>query len=177
MRVVNMLFESLDNKKRILQNNMALILYIAQDKKNSSRYEVGSVLCMSLVPHLNDQVHVVDATLSDQRPSWLKGTPTLLNETTGMVWTGLQAVRTLQELCINPPKRSQQKTSEKSLAAKLQIRSEDKQENLSITTSAKAESTYVMEDDQIWATPTIPEEDEEVTNGKMTAEDFARVSN
>lgn len=80
---------------------MEYILYIGRDKEDLSQFCPGSLVCMSLVEKLQSKVQVQDCHIlqqSRQLPSWLNGTPILVERNNAVPLRGTTAVRTLQEL-------------------------------------------------------------------------------
>jgi len=85
---------------------MATTLYVAMDKKNDSRYDLGSVLCMQVVEkHLpTGAVHVQVCTRRD-RPAFLAGTPSL--ELEGALHEGFDALMRLQDMALEHARSAQ----------------------------------------------------------------------
>ena len=82
---------------------MAYRLFVARDKKDAHRHDVGSVLCINLANALNDSVSidVVECRKSTPGlPEWLTGTPTIQNMTSRELFRGHEAVSLLQQLSI-----------------------------------------------------------------------------
>ena len=75
-------------------------LYVARDRKNSSRHDLGSILCIRVVDLVRPgAVTILECTPRDPaNPSWLVGTPTLHHVPTGEIWRGHQALSRLQHL-------------------------------------------------------------------------------
>ena len=76
-------------------------LYIATDRRNPRRYDLGSVLCLKTIQNVpRDQVLTVDCDAIQSRPMFLKGTPTLVDESTHEIYTGHNALDRLQILSL-----------------------------------------------------------------------------
>lgn len=76
---------------------MSFTLYIARSKRNPRQHDVGSVMCLNLLRDIPEEVvTVVDCTEMRRRPSYLKGTPTLIDDESGDSWTGHNAIARLQ---------------------------------------------------------------------------------
>ena len=74
------------------------ILYVSQDAQRRGRYDSGSLVCMRFVNEL-DLGRVVAIQDCDtmreigvERPTWLKGTPTLVHRTTHTIFRGTDAI-------------------------------------------------------------------------------------
>lgn len=77
-------------------------LYVARDKKRTTQYDLGSVLCMQLMdllPPGTVNVVVCDGP-TPQDPTWLIGTPTLCFQNTANVYRGFDALQALQRLAV-----------------------------------------------------------------------------
>lgn len=85
---------------------MTLVLYIARDKKDQSRYDLGSALCLRVVDLLPaDAVELRDCDVLRDRPTWLTGTPTLVAASGGQVLRGYQALAHLQRAAVEAAER------------------------------------------------------------------------
>lgn len=96
---------------------MTFMLYIARDKRNSTRYDLGSALCLralEVMPAGTVEVREVDGrTLpASDRPAWLTGTPTLVAASGGDVLRGHEALAQLQHLAVNLAAQRRTATSE-----------------------------------------------------------------
>ncbi len=81
-------------------------LYIASDKSDSSRFCVGSSLCMGTMEYIPDGlVNVVNCDDMKKSkkpfPTWLIGTPTLASYNDNNIYRGTQAVTQLQDFAIS----------------------------------------------------------------------------
>ena len=83
---------------------MSLLLYVGSDRANPSRQDVGSVLCLALLDRLAEgtvQVRNASAMAREDRPIWLRGTPSLHCEETDSLWTGFEAFSHLQNMAFD----------------------------------------------------------------------------
>jgi len=82
-------------------SEQGLVLYVAKDKYDTNRYDLGSVLCMELVEQLPaDSVRVVEHVHGTQHAAWLKGTPTLVDGNSN-IYTGHQAYTYLKSAALS----------------------------------------------------------------------------
>ena len=81
---------------------MPYVLYVARDRKDPSRYDLGSVLCLRVVDMMpGAPIDVYDCDdMPHERPSWLIGTPTLVADTGGDIYRGMQALNRLQSMSV-----------------------------------------------------------------------------
>ena len=76
-------------------------LYVAPNKKRPTQHDVGSVLCMKTLQNIPDGVvQVLNCATLSTRPSFLRGTPTLVDDGTNEVYTGHHALHRLQLLSL-----------------------------------------------------------------------------
>lgn len=79
---------------------MAYILYIAKDKKNPTRHDLGSLICMQQLSQLPEGfVHVQECSPTEH-PLEVTGTPTLRSQQHGTMQTGNAAVQQLMALSV-----------------------------------------------------------------------------
>ena len=91
---------------------MSYTLYIARDRSaTDGRFDMGSVLCMSIVKRLPPHVVGVQEAQACDRTEWLTGTPTLCSETE--TWTGIEAFEHLLDLLSNPGPKARRASSAK----------------------------------------------------------------
>ena len=99
----------------------AFTLYVARDRRDASRHDLGSILCIRLVDRfVPGMVDIVECHgRHPGMPSWLVGTPTL-HAATGEVWRGNQALERLQELAYAaeppPPRRARRRAPRRTAA-------------------------------------------------------------
>ena len=79
---------------------MSATLYVARDRRNRRRHDVGSVLCLRVVQEYLDDVSVVDCDASTRVPAYVRGTPTVVDEATGDMFTGHNAVQHLHSMAV-----------------------------------------------------------------------------
>ena len=85
---------------RLMLSNM-FTLYVAPNKKRPTQHDVGSVLCMKTLQNIPDGVvQVLNCATLSTRPSFLRGTPTLVDDGTNEVYTGHHALHRLQLLSL-----------------------------------------------------------------------------
>lgn len=76
-------------------------LYVARDKRNPRRHDIGSVLCMKTLNNIpNDEVTTIDCSDIASRPNFIRGTPTLVDRETNEIYTGHSALDRLQLLSL-----------------------------------------------------------------------------
>ena len=76
-------------------------LYVARNKRSPSQHDVGSVICLNTVREIPpNHVTVVDCSVMLRRPTYLRGTPTLIDDESGEAWTGHNAIQRLQRLAL-----------------------------------------------------------------------------
>lgn len=76
-------------------------LYVAPNKRRPTQHDVGSVLCMKTLQHVpNGIVRVLNCETLSARPSFLRGTPTLVDDETSEIFTGHHALHRLQLLSL-----------------------------------------------------------------------------
>ena len=81
-------------------------LYVARDKKMPQRMHIGSIAATHLVKHLPpDHVNVVSVHDLSPMPTWLQGTPTLVQNDTANIWTGFEAYNELLQLTLAQTQR------------------------------------------------------------------------
>jgi len=79
-----------------------MILYIAKKKGNMGQHDLGSVLCLNVLRLLPDNhVEVIECESLRSRPTWLVGTPTLIDEDNGEKWEGHNALTRLQTMSVH----------------------------------------------------------------------------
>ena len=75
------------------------VLYVGRDKDDPSEYCPGSLVCMSLVEKIEEDIQIQDCNIlksSQALPSWLNGTPILISRKDPEPHRGTEAVRVLQ---------------------------------------------------------------------------------
>ena len=151
------------------------VLYVARDHKQVHRNDLGSILCMqvlSLIPE--NVVRVQNCDMIAEKPTWLTGTPTLLDDMSGDVWRGNQALFRLQQLSVSLAKQSSvQERPKKSIS--------HQQASLATRTFQVPKQEEVEQQDNssdsLWTTQISNDvEDELVGNGKLTSDDLARIT-
>ena len=76
-------------------------LYVAPNKRRPTQHDVGSVLCMKTLQNVpTGEVKVINCATLSARPSFLRGTPTLVDTETNEVYTGHHALNRLQLLSL-----------------------------------------------------------------------------
>ena len=76
-------------------------LYVAPNKRRPTQHDVGSVLCMKTLQNVPaGEVKVINCATLSARPSFLRGTPTLVDTETNEVYTGHHALHRLQLLSL-----------------------------------------------------------------------------
>lgn len=76
-------------------------LYVAPNKRRPTQHDVGSVLCMKTLQNVpTGEVKVINCATLSERPSFLRGTPTLVDTETNEVYTGHHALHRLQLLSL-----------------------------------------------------------------------------
>lgn len=150
-------------------------LYVARDKRQSSRHDVGSVLCLQLVeavsPALKVTVHQCDN--ARDRPPWLTGTPTL-HEDNGSKSQGFEAVQRLQTIAMEVAEARGRDARRKPTATAAQGPS------VAARSASVVQSDVAVasgnEDDDMWGSR-IDDNDEEVPEPrKISADDLARAN-
>ena len=79
-------------------------LFVARDKRNASRFCIGSTLCLSALEYLPDDFVVIrncDDMSKSSFPTWLIGTPTLVSTSGTDIFRGQQAVKRLQQAVVS----------------------------------------------------------------------------
>lgn len=147
-----------------MPDSAAYVLYVARDKRDETRYDFGSLMCLRLLDRTEvpGGVHVkeCDWRLTHQGPSWLTGTPTLYCASTGTVWRGHQALESLQVL---GGKEASQKV-EASGAVAAPPSAQD---------GAQSKCLKAHEPADPWGSgSTLLEEDESLYSTKVTADDL-----
>lgn len=80
---------------------MPFTLYVARDRRHPARNDVGSVLCLQSMRDVPDgHVTVIACERMRTRPSFLRGTPTMVDDDTGEVFAGHAAVRRMHLLAL-----------------------------------------------------------------------------
>lgn len=171
---------------------MPYILYVARDRRNPNRYDIGSTLCLRLVdmvPQTGVDVYDCEA-LTNERPSWLIGTPTLVAESGGDVYRGIQALNRLQTLCLDSA-RSQQSSSKGDSGKRASTASHGNAAGAVKSTQAaggdvqtnRPPSSMTARSDEglesLWTAPLDiqdAEEEEDMFSKKLTGDDLARAS-
>lgn len=78
------------------------VLYVGRDREDPSEYCPGSVVCMSLVEKIEfEEIEVQDCNIlrrTQNLPSWLNGTPILIDREDGTPYRGRAAVQHLREI-------------------------------------------------------------------------------
>ena len=83
---------------------MQLFPYVGRDPKEKERNDLGSIMCYTILEYLpRGLVTVKDATQlpPQERPDWLKGTPTLYEKESDTVVHGFEAYNRLLNLLLN----------------------------------------------------------------------------
>lgn len=141
-------------------------LYIAKDKRNHRRHDLGSVLCLKTLQHIpRGEVKTVDCDDLTSRPSFLSGTPTLVDESTGEMYTGHNALDRLQMLSLyHAEQYGASQTNNEPEKPK-------KREN------PVERNVETAETDDLWESTidATSQEDEPVGERKLTSDDLARV--
>ena len=76
-------------------------LYVAPNKRRPTQHDVGSVLCMKTLQNVPEGiVRVLNCTTLSSYPSFLRGTPTLVDDETSEIYTGHNAMHRLQLLSL-----------------------------------------------------------------------------
>lgn len=168
-------------------------LYIARDKRHEDRYDVGSVLCLSLVRQLPAvQVEEVNRRTA---PRWLTGTPTL--EVDGEVLRGHAALAHLQHAALAQayargeaahaaatPQRPSARRALAPMPPPMKMSAPTTQTpDATPTTDAVADATPDAADgvfaESMWAShiDEAVEEEEDESTRKLTSDDLARALN
>lgn len=152
-------------------------LYVARDKRQPSRHDVGSVLCLQLVetisPALKVDVHQCDN--ARDRPPWLTGTPTL-HEDNGSKSQGFEAVQRLQTIAMEVAEARGRDARRKPTATAAQGSSSVAARSASVVAPGDIAVAPGNEDDDMWGSR-IDDDDEEVQEPrKISADDLARVN-
>ena len=77
------------------------VLYVGHDKIDPTMFCAGSLVCMSLVDKLDEDITVQDCTVlreAQELPEWLNGTPILIDGDNPVPTRGTDAVRMLQAM-------------------------------------------------------------------------------
>ncbi len=78
------------------------VLYVGHDNRNPSNFCKGSMSCMQHLTELpDDLIHIQDVDILRQKqklPSWLNGTPILVDKTTLQKYKGTAAVNKLESI-------------------------------------------------------------------------------
>ena len=80
-------------------------LYVGRDKAHRDRHDPGSELCLRIVPRLTD-VEVVECSGRRDAPRGIRGTPSLVHDESGDVFTGCDAAVLLLELAAAVPAKA-----------------------------------------------------------------------
>lgn len=87
------------------------VLYVSRDKQHHDLMCPGSIVCLSIAEKINDAVlSIQDCDILKQKsiiPSWLDGTPILINENEGIPYRGKDAINKLNELMSQQPKETE----------------------------------------------------------------------
>lgn len=164
-------------------------LYVARDKRNASRFCIGSTLCLSALEYLPDEFVVVrncDDMSKVSLPTWLIGTPTLVSTSGTDIFRGQQAVLRLQEAVVSytehvttqrlmaktPPQRT------KSLNPSSSNKHSSSSSQLPPSTRETRRSDPADEDDEelseLWSTRVQEDDGDEEVTRKITGDDLAR---
>lgn len=78
------------------------VLYVAQDKKTKQNFCKGSEMCLKIIELLPESItNVQDCDKLRMNgiefPSWLDGTPTMVDKSTGSIYKGSNALRYLRQ--------------------------------------------------------------------------------
>ena len=90
---------------------MTFTLYVGRDKSVSTRHDLGSTLCLSMLERWASHtitVHLATDISPRDRPYWLRGTPTLVDDD-GTVTSGFAAYQKITDLAFaaqRPPAAS-----------------------------------------------------------------------
>lgn len=161
------------------------ILYISKDKKDASRFCIGSTLCLSTIEYLPEvlvQVKNCDDMRKDrvQFPTWLIGTPTLVSLSGSDIYRGQQALLRLQDMVVSytehavlqrmsktPSKPTPQSTSARQSVPQAQPqRHSIPDENAENDVELEALWNSKVDDDDAV--------DETISNGKITGDHLAQ---
>lgn len=157
-------------------------LYVARDKRDRSRHDLGSVLCLQTLQDLPAvAVHDVTTAAPTHRPSWLVGTPTLHNARTGEVWRGHQALTHLQQLALHHAEArgaarggASNDASERRAIAAPSAPSAHRAVGPSAPSAPSAPETPDDDVDNLWDTRIVEEEEEAAADRKLTSDDLSR---
>ena len=151
-------------------------LYVARDKRDPTRHDTGSVLCLQLVDVVAPLLEVsVEESDGKRKPPWLVGTPTL-REDSGEMSQGFQAIQRLQTIALNAAE------ARGAAGAKSSKRRPEAINGRATSAPAAPAPTPAPAppaggaDDDLWQ-PRIDENDVEVEeNPKISSEDLARAN-
>lgn len=149
-------------------------LYVAHDRTRPHRHDVGSVLCLKTVRNLpRGVVTIVECTGAHaaRPPSFVRGTPTLVDDTTGQTTTGHDAVHRLHLAALFYAEQHGVERGRREGAHKCSGGGQV----VSARASALATVEEEVEDSSLW-TSQIQEEDpaDDISDRKLTSDDFAR---
>ena len=93
-----------------------IVLYVAHDSEDNDQMCPGSTVCLSIVDKVEEGlINIQDCDIlreSKQLPSWLNGSPILVDDKEGIPHRGKEAVKHLREIAQENPrklKKSQRK--------------------------------------------------------------------
>lgn len=147
------------------------VLYVSQDKHDDTSMCPGSLVCLSIVEKLPDEIisvqnaDILRRTTSDL-PEWLDGTPILINEDEGVPYRGKDAIVKLQTILrsLPPPSRSRSESTPESKQLSKPIKSRK-------TSEISAEPQKETLDDHFTMDVVVSEE---TKSDKITEQDLQR---
>jgi hypothetical protein len=154
-------------------------LFVARDRRDKRRHDVGSVLCLNLLEHLDDSVRVTEVTRSTRNPPWLVGTPTL-HLSTGEILKGHEAVVALQTLALraaeergaNAPKEKKRSAG---ITPSVNLRPERRAEpERSEPERSELERSEHESIEMLWETQIIEGDEPSEESRKLSGDDLAR---
>ena len=87
---------------------MEFTLFVGRDSLNTFRHDVGSTLCLSMLDRMSGApvtVELANDIPPRERPYWLKGTPILVNNSSGERFTGFSAYNTITNMAFEEARK------------------------------------------------------------------------
>ena len=101
------------------------VLYIAQDRRDSSIYDRGSRACVDIVSTGDVDVLVQNVNVLQEKrvalPEWLTGTPSFVDVTAKQVFRGTHAIQRLREKVVEKSEKASVPEQEPPAAKKEQV--------------------------------------------------------
>ena len=149
-------------------------LYVGRDRRNRTRSDAGSALCLRLTEHLQD-VHVVECMSHADAPEYVLGTPTLVNDESNEILAGFQAVVYLQDLVVHSASAPSKPAARMMMTGRVQLKPEKNVESFPPAPGGVAESSQPDALGKMWDPIDAEVVENEFDCKKLTQEDLTRL--